>query len=191
MTFRGDISMKSGRGLAVMVCLVVLAAGASIALAATGGPEKPLGSMRVRQFAGPGEVALVPPHNVGVGSRSGGAMVSSRTMPAPHGGVVILKVRAPASVRSAGRRELDRWYFGRRVASEAGCAACHRIGESGNAGPGKPLTQIGAHLSKQELEKVLLDAPAPMPSFRSMPRDKLEPLVFFIALLRGGHRMHG
>lgn len=119
------------------------------------------------------------------------ALVSSTTSRSSRGKVIILNVRAPAFVRNAGGHELDRWYFGRRVASGAGCAACHRIGESGNAGPGVALTQIGASLSKQELEKILLDAPTPMPSFRSMPRDKLAPLVFFLSLLRGERRAHG
>lgn len=120
------------------------------------------------------------------------ALVSSTTTSrSSRGKVIILNVRAPAFVRNAGGHELDRWYFGRRVASGAGCAACHRIGESGNAGPGVALTQIGASLSKQELEKILLDAPTPMPSFRSMPRDKLAPLVLFLSLLRGEHRAHG
>lgn len=114
--------------------------------------------------------------------------MSSSTSGSASGKITILKVSAPAAVRSAGRRELDRWYFGRRVASEAGCSACHRIGESGNSGPGVALTRIGARLSEKELEKVLLDAPAPMPSFRGMPRDKLRPLVLFLALLRGEHR---
>jgi cytochrome c553 len=120
--------------------------------------------------------------------RRDSAIMSSRTIQAPHGKVVILHVRAPASMQSAGRRKLDRWYFGRRVASEAGCAACHRIGESGNSGPGMQLTQIGARLSKRELYKSLSDAHPPMPSFRSMPRNKLRPLIFFLEMLRGGHR---
>jgi hypothetical protein len=50
-----------------MMCVLALAAGALIALAAAGGSERPLSSTRARQLAGPGEVALVPPHNAGVG----------------------------------------------------------------------------------------------------------------------------
>jgi menaquinol-cytochrome c reductase cytochrome b/c subunit len=119
---------------------------------------------------------------------AGSAMPAANISRAARGKVVIVNIKAPNWVASAGSRELDKWYFGRRVASEAGCSACHRIGESGNRGPGIALTRIGDLLNVRELENVLLDAPAPMPSFRSLPRNKLRPLVLFLSLLRDGRR---
>jgi hypothetical protein len=109
---------------------------------------------------------------------------SAAVLRVPRGRTTILRIKPPATVRKAGRRELDRWYFGRRVASGAGCAACHRIGESGKRGPGVPLTYVGTRFTERELAKILRDAPAPMPSVR-LPDDKLRPLIRFLALLRG------
>lgn len=59
--------MTRRRGIAVIVCALALAAGASIALAARDGGMKLRASARVREFAGAGEVALLPSHNAGVG----------------------------------------------------------------------------------------------------------------------------
>ncbi|MHB1859189.1 MAG: hypothetical protein ACYCUM_03595 [Solirubrobacteraceae bacterium] len=101
-----------------------------------------------------------------------------------HGRVVILHIQLPLDVRMAGTRGRDEWYYGRRVASEEGCAACHRIGESGNRGPGMELTHIGDRLNESEIKRILIAPPAQMPSFGGSDRKRLRALARFFAALR-------
>lgn len=95
-----------------------------------------------------------------------------------------LRIATPVSVRRAGGRELQEFDAGRRAAAASGCAACHRIGESGNRGPGPSLTHVGSRLTEREIRHFLLDPKAPMPSFRGLPRRKLHALIRFLALLK-------
>lgn len=89
-----------------------------------------------------------------------------------------INLPAPASADEA---VFDR---GRKVATQSGCLACHRIGEDGNDGPGPDLTRVGVRLSAQQLESALVDPVAPMPSFRQLPADQREALVAFLGELR-------
>jgi menaquinol-cytochrome c reductase cytochrome b/c subunit len=73
---------------------------------------------------------------------------------------------------------------GRRVAMQAGCLACHRIGEAGTDGPGSDLTRVGARRSRRALERVLLDPPPPMPSFEALPDRDRQALVDYLFALR-------
>lgn len=74
---------------------------------------------------------------------------------------------------------------GRRVVVRAGCLACHRIGVSGNDGPGPDLTVIGDRLLAASIRRALTDPVAPMPSYRSLAGSELTALVAYLSELRG------
>jgi hypothetical protein len=90
----------------------------------------------------------------------------------------------PAAVRHAGGRELGEFQAGRRALAQSGCLACHRIGDTGNSGPGRNLTHVGSRLSERQIAHALIDSRAPMPSFRHLPAQKRHDVVRFLALLR-------
>jgi mono/diheme cytochrome c family protein len=70
------------------------------------------------------------------------------------------------------------------VLVQAGCLACHQIATSGNSGPGNTLSAIGTRRTASQIRRSLLGgAPAPMPSFRALPRAKLDALVAYLAAL--------
>jgi hypothetical protein len=93
-------------------------------------------------------------------------------------------VAIPPAVQRAGAREEGEFKAGMTVAAQSGCAACHRFGKNGNAGPGLDLTHIGAKLSDRQIEYALRHPRAPMPSFRNLPARKFHAIVRFLALLR-------
>src|SRR6187455_2609713 len=72
-----------------------------------------------------------------------------------------------AAVRAQGPRMVAQVEAGKQVAAQSGCLACHKIGENGNAGPGPPLTEIGARLGPQAISRTLLNPTPPMPPFRA------------------------
>jgi quinol-cytochrome oxidoreductase complex cytochrome b subunit len=74
---------------------------------------------------------------------------------------------------------------GKLVVAQAGCLACHKIGENGNDGPGPHLTDIGDKMQKAALLRTLDNPTAPMPSFRNMPAEQKTALVDFLAQLKG------
>jgi hypothetical protein len=98
-----------------------------------------------------------------------------------RGGPAAITVEPPSSVRSETAAQFD---LGRTVAAQAGCLACHRIGEAGNAGPGSDLTHIGSKRSAAAIERAIISPTAPMPSFRHLPKAKLRALVTFLSMLR-------
>src|SRR6059058_318489 len=57
---------------------------------------------------------------------------------------------------------------GKEVAASSGCLGCHKIGENGNAGPGPPLTKIGARLGRQAIARTLVNPTPPMPPFNAL-----------------------
>ncbi len=76
---------------------------------------------------------------------------------------------------------------GKSVAASSGCLGCHRFGENGNAGPGPALTDIGARLPAQAIERTLLNPTAPMPSYASLREEqpeKFAELVDYLASLK-------
>jgi ubiquinol-cytochrome c reductase cytochrome b subunit/menaquinol-cytochrome c reductase cytochrome b/c subunit len=73
---------------------------------------------------------------------------------------------------------------GARVVTDSGCLACHRIGARGNSGPGSNLDGIGGRMSQTAIRRSLIDARAPMPSFRQLPRDRFDALVAYLSSLR-------
>jgi menaquinol-cytochrome c reductase cytochrome b/c subunit len=72
---------------------------------------------------------------------------------------------------------------GRQVLAQSGCLACHKLGENGNAGPGPTLTQIGARIPRASILRSLKAGPGIMPSFESLPPDKLKALADYLASL--------
>jgi menaquinol-cytochrome c reductase cytochrome b/c subunit len=73
---------------------------------------------------------------------------------------------------------------GQNVANQSGCGACHKFGEAGNAGPGADLTEVGARLPPQAIERTLRNPTAPMPSYADLPPEKFDALVEYLAALR-------
>jgi menaquinol-cytochrome c reductase cytochrome b/c subunit len=95
-----------------------------------------------------------------------------------------LTIATPAPILRAGGAHLAEFEAGRKVVAQSGCEACHLIGSNGNNGPGPELTQIGARLPAQGIARTLVDPTAPMPSFKNMPPQKFEALVYFLAQLK-------
>jgi ubiquinol-cytochrome c reductase cytochrome b subunit/menaquinol-cytochrome c reductase cytochrome b/c subunit len=76
---------------------------------------------------------------------------------------------------------------GKEAVASSGCLGCHKIGENGNAGPGPPLTQIGARLGKQAIARTLVNPTPPMPPFSALQKDdpaKFNELVDFLSSLK-------
>ena len=104
--------------------------------------------------------------------------------PLVNGEIEENSVPVPAVLRRAGGQELQEFEAGRKVLAQAGCLACHRIGDNGNTRPGPDLTYIGSTLSAERIEHALVDPTAPMPSFKNLAREKLTAVVEFLSLLR-------
>ncbi len=95
-----------------------------------------------------------------------------------------IELPIPAAVKRAGGREQREFEAGKLVVAQSGCLACHRIGDTGNRGPGPNLTHIGSKLAERAIAHALVDPRAPMPSFRHLPAQKFHDIVRFLALLR-------
>jgi menaquinol-cytochrome c reductase cytochrome b/c subunit len=122
----------------------------------------------------------------------GAGLATPASTPAEHvrsvsllgqGGPTMIEVPAPPAVRAAGGKRLAEFRFGRTVAAQSGCLACHKIGEAGNRGPGPSLTHVGSKLSPARIERALRRPTAPMPSFGHLPAAKFKALVTFLSLL--------
>ena len=73
---------------------------------------------------------------------------------------------------------------GQNVANQSGCGACHKFGGAGNAGPGPDMTEVGAKLPAQAIERTLRNPTAPMPSYAGLPPEKFDALVEYLSALR-------
>ncbi len=73
---------------------------------------------------------------------------------------------------------------GKQVAAQSGCLACHKFGENGNDGPGPELTEIGAKLPAEAIERTLVNPSGIMPPYGNLPPEKKEALVDFLASLQ-------
>ena len=102
----------------------------------------------------------------------------------PEGARTGIEVPTPAAVKQAGGREQREFEAGKLVVAQSGCLACHRIGESGNSGPGPNLTHIGSKLTERQIAHALADPRQPMPSFKNLPARRFLDIVRFLALLR-------
>jgi len=90
----------------------------------------------------------------------------------------------PKTITSAaGLAQFDR---GKLVAAQSGCLACHKIGESGNDGPGPQLTHIADKLPPDAIAQTLRNPTTPMPPFKRLAAeqpDKFRDLVAFLGEL--------
>lgn len=136
-------------------------------------PAGGLRSLTVRWYAADGSLIKTIP----AGRLHSGVVVAT-------GGPVQLTVSPPPAVVRPGKRQLAEFELGRTVMAQSGCLACHRIGQSGNPGPGPALDHVGSMLSRRRIEHALISPTAPMPSFRHLPRAKFKALVTFLSELR-------
>jgi quinol---cytochrome c reductase cytochrome c subunit, bacillus type len=73
---------------------------------------------------------------------------------------------------------------GENVVGESGCLACHVIGEAGNNGPGPVLTNIASTVPTEQIASTLRNPTPPMPSFKNLPTQKFNDLVYFLSTLQ-------
>jgi quinol---cytochrome c reductase cytochrome c subunit, bacillus type len=103
---------------------------------------------------------------------------------ATAGSPTVIEMETPAAIKQAGGATLAQYEEGKLVVAQSGCLACHKLGENGNAGPGPPLTHIGARLPGQAIARTLVNPTAPMPSFRNLPPKKFTAVVHFLEQLK-------
>ena len=72
---------------------------------------------------------------------------------------------------------------GKQVAAQSGCQACHKFGEAGGV-IGPDLTEIGAKLPAAGIERTLVNPSGVMPEYGSLPPEKFDSLVQFLASLQ-------
>jgi quinol-cytochrome oxidoreductase complex cytochrome b subunit len=100
------------------------------------------------------------------------------------GSPTAIEMPTPAAVVAAGGKTLAEFEQGKVAVAGSGCLACHKIGDNGNAGPGPPLTHIGARIPKQAIARTLVNPTAPMPSFKNLPPEKFQAIVNFLSQLK-------
>ena len=72
---------------------------------------------------------------------------------------------------------------GKLVMAQSGCLACHKVGENGNDGPGPELTEVGARLPSQAIQRTLINPTAPMPSFANLSQNSPEQFAQMVGFL--------
>jgi ubiquinol-cytochrome c reductase cytochrome b subunit/menaquinol-cytochrome c reductase cytochrome b/c subunit len=92
-----------------------------------------------------------------------------------------ISMKAPNDLHGVALAQFNQ---GKLVAAQSGCLACHKIGENGNDGPGPPLANIGARVPRQAIARTLINPTAPMPSFKDLPPQKFNNLVYFLSQLQ-------
>jgi menaquinol-cytochrome c reductase cytochrome b/c subunit len=90
-------------------------------------------------------------------------------------------LKPPSNLTAAQKRT---WQAGADVVGESGCLACHVIGENGNNGPGPVLTNIANTVPSAQIASTLRNPTPPMPSFKDLPADKFNDLVYFLSTLQ-------
>jgi ubiquinol-cytochrome c reductase cytochrome b subunit/menaquinol-cytochrome c reductase cytochrome b/c subunit len=90
-------------------------------------------------------------------------------------------LKPPATLSKA---QQATWTSGAQVVGESGCLACHVIGENGNNGPGPVLTHIANTVPEQQIASTLRNPTPPMPSFKDLPPQKFNDLVYFLSTLQ-------
>jgi len=90
-------------------------------------------------------------------------------------------LKPPANLTAAQKQT---WQAGADVVGESGCLACHVIGENGNNGPGPALTNIASTVPSAQIASTLRNPTPPMPSFKNLPADKFNDLVYFLSTLQ-------
>jgi quinol-cytochrome oxidoreductase complex cytochrome b subunit len=76
-----------------------------------------------------------------------------------------------------------RYEAGKEITAQAGCLACHKVGENGNNGPGPELTHIAENVPRAAILRSLEIGPGIMPSYRELPPKKLNQLADFLSSL--------
>src|SRR5256885_12928917 len=113
-----------------------------------------------------------------------GAMAFLTFEGANAGSTTAIQIPPPPNVVQQGATAVAQFNAGKEVAAQSGCLACHKIGESGNDGPGPPLTNIAARLPRQANARTLINPTAPMSSFKTLPPEKFNALIDFLGSLR-------
>jgi hypothetical protein len=93
-------------------------------------------------------------------------------------------VAVPRAVRREGRATVREFERGRLGVMRSGCLACHRVGLSGNRGPGPNLTHAGSLLTEAQIARALIDPRPPMPSFKRLPKAQFRAVVRFLRALK-------
>ena len=96
----------------------------------------------------------------------------------------LIELETPARIQVAGGEMLENYEAGKMVVAQTGCLGCHKIEHNGNTGPGPDLTEIGGRLSRQAIQRTLIEPSAPMPSFKDLPTKKFDSAVEFLAQLK-------
>jgi mono/diheme cytochrome c family protein len=102
----------------------------------------------------------------------------------PATGRLEIEVPTPSGVATGGGHALAEYEAGKRAVLESGCLACHRIGSTGNAGPGPDLTEIAGRLPRQAIARTLVAPSRPMPSYRDLPPARFKAIVAFLSELK-------
>jgi len=112
------------------------------------------------------------------------AMALLTYMGANAGSPTKIELATPQRIMNQGDQAVASYEAGKQLVPQSGCLACHKIAENGNDGPGPPLTNIGARLPKQAIARTLVNPTAPMPSFKDLPPDKFQDLVYYLSQLK-------
>ncbi len=112
------------------------------------------------------------------------AMALLTYLGAAAGSPTKIELETPERISALGPEALASYEAGKQLVPSSGCLACHKIGHSGNDGPGPDLTHIGQRMYPQSLSRTLINPTAPMPSFRELPQDDFDDLVFFLSQLK-------
>jgi ubiquinol-cytochrome c reductase cytochrome b subunit/menaquinol-cytochrome c reductase cytochrome b/c subunit len=103
---------------------------------------------------------------------------------ATAGDPTTIGMATPQRIVRAGGATLGEYEAGRAVVAQAGCLACHKLGENGNDGPGPNLTTIADRLPATGIARTLVNPTAPMPSFKNLPPNKFKAAVAFLSQLK-------
>jgi ubiquinol-cytochrome c reductase cytochrome b subunit/menaquinol-cytochrome c reductase cytochrome b/c subunit len=112
-----------------------------------------------------------------------GAMAFLTYEGATIGTPTALVVAVPSAVAGQGTAAVNKFEAGRLAVAQSGCLSCHDISGYGNNGPGPVLTNIGGRVPADAIARTLANPTAPMPSYRSLPPQKFESIVYFLSQL--------
>jgi quinol---cytochrome c reductase cytochrome c subunit, bacillus type len=113
-----------------------------------------------------------------------GAMALLTYEGATVGAPTALKIAVPPAVAQQGTAAVAKFEQGRLAVASSGCEDCHDVAGNGNNGPGPELTHIGSRVPEQGLARTLANPTAPMPSFKTLPAQKFEAIVYFLSQLK-------
>lgn len=91
-----------------------------------------------------------------------------------------IELKPPSGLNTAQLRQFE---DGQIVANQSGCGACHKFGEAGGT-IGPNLSEVGNQLPEAAIARTLVNPTAPMPSFKNLPQNKFEDLVFYLSNLK-------